>query len=82
MDGADTAAQVECLASASPFVPRDDSVTDVDLPSFFQATQTVRFPVYCSRILFCERIINVVYGTIFSFSKIPNKLYFIYVGHK
>ena len=48
MDGADTAAQVECLASASPFVPRDNSVTDVDLPSFFQATQTVRFLVYSS----------------------------------
>ena len=41
MDDAD-AAQIECLTNADPFTPKDNSVADVDLSSFFQASQTVR----------------------------------------
>ncbi|KAI0243026.1 DNA annealing helicase and endonuclease ZRANB3 [Lamellibrachia satsuma] len=39
MDDAD-AAQIECLTNANPFTPKDNSVADVDLSSFFQASQT------------------------------------------
>jgi len=41
MDDAD-AAQVECLTNADPFTPRDNSMADVDITSFFQTTQAVR----------------------------------------
>ena len=60
MDDAD-AAQVECLTNADPFTPRDNSMADVDITSFFQSSQTVRlyrrFLVWCNfRVIQCNTL--------------------------